>query len=200
MYIKICGLRDVDDADFAVRSGADAIGIVMSAGSPRNADEHAAADVVEMVAGRADTVLVVSRTPVAEAVERVQHLGIDVLQLHGDYIADDFAFATEALPRVWRAASLERTPDIRAGEYGEELLLLDGTTGGAGERWDLNRIDTARIGERWILAGGLAPDNVSAAIAEARPWGVDVSSGVESAPGVKSQELIGRFIAAARNA
>lgn len=198
MYIKICGLRDTATADFAVRAGADAIGIVMSAGSPRNASADEAARVVAAVDGRADTALVVSRTPIAQAVELVRRLGVDVLQLHGDYTADDFAVATAELPRVWRAASLERTPELRAGEYGEELLLLDGSRGGAGERWDLSRIDPERIGERWLLAGGLSPDNVGEAVAAVHPWGVDVSSGVEAAPGVKSLALVEKFIAAAR--
>lgn len=201
MFVKICGLRSAELARFAVERGADAIGVVMSPPSPRHADADTARRVLDAARGtRADivTALVVREMEAAEAARTAEHLGFDVLQLHGAYTRDDFAAARAIHPRIWRATSLDRDPEVRVGDYGEELILLDGNNAGSGERWDLSRIDRSRLGERWLLAGGLDPDTVGEAIATAQPWGVDVSSGVESAPGVKDPALIERFIAAAR--
>lgn len=205
MYVKICGLRDAAHGTLAVTLGADAIGVVMSEGSPRNATPEEARAVI--AAARAatstretgiDTVLVVSRTPAQEAAELARDLGFDVLQLHGRYTHADISAAREVLPRVWRAASLAHFPELRAGEFGEERLLVDGAVPGSGETWDLSQLEPVRLGSSWLLAGGLTPANVAAAIDAARPGGVDVSSGIESAPGVKDPELIRQFIAAAR--
>lgn len=201
MYVKICGLTTAEAATRAADLGADAVGVVMSEPSPRHASSEQARAVLDAVAGRpVDTVLVVREMPVRQAVETVEALGFDVLQLHGRYSDDDFALAVARLPRVWRATSLAREPELRAGDHGEELVLLDGARAGSGETWDLGAIDRERLGERWILAGGLGPDNVASAIHEAAPWGVDVSSGVESAPGVKDLDAIERFVRAARSA
>ncbi|RGE18049.1 phosphoribosylanthranilate isomerase [Leucobacter sp. wl10] len=210
MYVKICGLRDAGTARHAVSSGADAVGVVMSPASPRHATAGQAVEVVDAARAAArledrpvDTVLVVNRMPAAEAAGVALELGFDVLQLHGSYAAADFAAARELLPRLWRAASLERHPGLRAGEFGEERLLVDGASPGSGEAWDLSGIAAgaearALLGDGWLLAGGLDPRNVAQAIRATRPWGVDVSSGVERSPGQKDPELIARFIDAAR--
>lgn len=203
MYVKICGLRDAATARVAVSAGADAVGVVMSPGSPRDATREEAAAVVAAVEGSGlDAVLVVRGMPAAAAAEIARELGFDVLQLHGAYGAADFSAASAILPRVWRAASLAVDPGLRAGEFGEERLLLDGAVPGSGEEWDFAALaapDVAsRIGDGWLLAGGLAPGNVAEAIAAAHPWGVDVSSGVESSPGAKDPGLIADFVRAAR--
>ena len=207
MYVKICGLRDSASATQAVRSGANAVGVVMSEGSPRNASDAEAAAVLSAAraaaadAGtRVDTVLVVRELPAERAAETASRLGFDVLQLHGGYGAEDFARAAAIHPRIWRAASLAAHPGLSAGDYGEERLLVDSAEAGSGKPWDLSLIAGAELGDDWLLAGGLSPDNVAEAIREARPAGVDVSSGVETAPGVKSLDLIAAFVAAARTA
>lgn len=201
MYVKICGLRTADAARHAAHAGADAVGVVMAPGSPRDATPHEAAAIVRAahaVNPAIDTVLVVRTMPAVEAASLALELGFDVVQLHGSYERDDFAAASAIHPRIWRAASLSRHPGLSAGEFGEERLLVDGAAAGSGEPWDLGLIARASLGREWILAGGLSPDTVARAIEEARPSGVDVSSGVESAPGVKSLDLITRFIKAAR--
>ncbi|MBK0418479.1 phosphoribosylanthranilate isomerase [Leucobacter sp. CSA1] len=200
MFVKICGLTAPETAETAVGLGADAIGMVMSRTSVRRIDPGTVASIVEAVGDRAEKVLVVHDVPAREAALAAARLGVDVLQMHGPYGREDFAEARKAFPRIWRATSLARDPEVRAGDWGEELLLLDGARAGSGERWDITGLRGLELGERWLLAGGLDPDNVAEAIATVRPWGVDVSSGVESAPGVKSVELIERFIANARAA
>ena len=203
MYVKVCGISDPAVARFSVERGADAIGVVMSAPSPRHATPEVAAAVVRAAhetAPATDTVLVVREMNAREAADTAVRLGFDVLQLHGAYSPEDFAAAISRIPRVWRATSLAREPDVRAGALGEERLLLDGVAAGSGESWDLTAIDHQRIGDGWLLAGGLDPESVATAVRSARPWGVDVSSGVESQPGVKDLDRIVRFIAAARSA
>lgn len=199
MYVKVCGLRTVDAARVAVQAGADAVGVVMNRTSVRAVDRRTAAAIIAAVDGAADTVLVVNDMTAAQAAERAVELGVDILQLHGDYTADDFAAAGARIARYWRATSPSADPDLSVGAYGEEALLLDAARPGSGQRWDTGTL-AGRVTGHWILAGGLDPGNVADAIATARPWGVDVSSGVESAPGVKDHDAIRAFVGAARAA
>ena len=198
MYVKICGLDNVPNALAARDAGADAIGVVMAQGSPRNRTLGEATAIVEAVRGEMDTVLVTNDMSVSDAIVTARGVGVDVLQLHGHYTESDYAEATAGFERVWRATSLSADTDLRVGAWGEELLLLDAPLAGSGHRWDLSALADQRPRGRWLLAGGLAPDNVAAAIHQASPWGVDVSSGVESSRGVKDPELIRKFVAAAR--
>lgn len=202
MYVKICGMRDVRLVAHAIDQGADAIGVVMSPGTPRHAT-FAEAEAVVQAAKAAnpavDTVLVIAKVAAGVHAAIAADLGFDVLQLHGRYERADFDAARVAMPRLWRAASLEHFPELRVGDMGEERLLLDGAAPGSGERWSLGSRDTSAFGDDWILAGGLSPANVGAAIAETGASGVDVSSGVETAPGVKSADLIGEFIKNSRS-
>lgn len=201
MYVKICGLRDAETARLVAASGGDAVGVVMSPGSPRNATPAEAEAVVGAVSSAGiDTVLVVRNMPALEAAETAKRHGFQVLQLHGGYDAGDFAAARAVLPRLWRAVPI--SDELRAGDFGEERLLIDGIVPGSGSTWDLSRLQRAdapdRLGNEWLLAGGLDSENVAAAIASVHPWGVDVSSGVESEPGRKDPDRIRRFIAAAK--
>lgn len=203
MYVKICGLREPEHATLAAELGADAIGVVMSPRSPRHASlDEARAVVAAMQPFALDTVLVTNTLSAIEAAHIAVELGFNVLQLHGGYSAADVAAARAILPRIWRATSLAQFPNLRAGELGEERLLLDGVLPGSGATWDLAALNDPelrqRIGGDWLLAGGLSPNNVAAAIAQARPGGVDISSGVESSPGRKNPDLIRHFILQAR--
>lgn len=198
MYVKICGLRTADHAKAAVDAGAGAVGVVMNRTSSRRATEAEAASVVEAVAGRADTVLVVNDMSALEAAQTARRLGFDVLQLHGGaYEEADFAAARAVIGRVWRATSLDLDPPLEVGAWGEEVLLLDAPTPGSGERWEWADLADRTPAGRWLIAGGLDPTNVAYVVAQSSPWGVDVSSGVETAPGEKSTELIRAFVTAA---
>lgn len=198
MYVKICGLRTADHARAAVDAGARAVGVVINRNSSRRATEAEAVSVVEAVAGRADAVLVVNDMDAVEAAETAVRLGFDVLQLHGRaYGESDFTAARAVIGRVWRATSLDADPSLDVGAWGEEVLLLDAPEPGSGERWNWTDLaDRAPTGH-WLVAGGLDPTNVAEAVALTRPWGVDVSSGVETEPGEKSTQLIRDFVAAA---
>ena len=126
--------------------------------------------------------------------------GLRALQLHGDYPPESYPMLAGVPVKLIRATALTPRTDIRAGAYGEDMLLLDSRVPGSGQRWDLSRLRRNRPQGPWLLAGGLTPDNVAAAIAAASPWGVDVSSGVESERGVKDHRRIREFIANARAA
>ncbi|MFT3715822.1 MAG: phosphoribosylanthranilate isomerase [Gordonia sp. (in: high G+C Gram-positive bacteria)] len=198
MFAKVCGLTAVETVDVAVSAGADAVGVVMNRTSPRAIDEPLAARIVDAARGQVDTVLVVNDMPAADAARLAARLGVDVLQLHGTYTADDFADALAVFPRLWRATSLRHDPPLQVGAYGEQALLLDAPRPGSGEQWDYRALAGKGLDGDWILAGGLRPDNVADAIAQAHPWGVDVSSGVESAPGVKDHGAIREFLSVVR--
>ncbi|MFE7516078.1 phosphoribosylanthranilate isomerase [Streptomyces sp. NPDC057540] len=201
MFVKVCGLGTTADIDVAVAAGADAVGLVISGTSVRGLDRDRAALLAAHVPQGALSVLVVNDTPAVEAARIAAALGFGALQLHGTaYGERDFAAAAEVFPRLWRATSLSDRPDTRVGAHGEEVLLLDSPRAGSGEPWDLSLLASARPEGAWLLAGGLAPHNVAEAIEKARPWGVDVSSGVESAPGVKDHALIRAFVTAAKQA
>ncbi len=201
MFVKVCGLDTVGSARVAVEAGADALGVVMSRTSPRRLTLEAAATIVEAVRGDVRTVLVTNDLPALLAADIANRLGVDVLQLHGRrYAEPDFRLARERFDHLWRATSLADSPDLTVGAWGEEVLLLDAPTPGSGEQWDLSTLEAGRPNGAWILAGGLTPDTVGTAIAGACPWGVDVSSGVESAPGVKDAGRIRAFLDAVRAA
>lgn len=198
MYVKICGLRTADHACAAVDAGARAVGVVMNRTSARRATEAEALAVIEAVGDRADTVLVVNDMDAVEAARTARRLGFDVLQLHGGaYGEADLAAASAVIGRVWRATSLDLDPPLEVGAWGEEVLLLDAPNPGSGERWEWADLGDRAPAGQWLVAGGLDPTNVAQALAQIRPWGVDVSSGVETAPGEKSVDLIRDFLGAA---
>jgi len=200
--IKICGIRRVEDARVAVESGADAIGLVFYAPSPRNVDlEQARAIIAAMPPFVSIVGLFVD--PAQDQVESV--LGacsLDLLQFHGEE-APDFC-SRFGLPYV-KAARVRAGADLvqyLSPYHTAQGWLLDAyhdrLYGGTGASFDWNLIprDLARP---VILSGGLGPDNVGAAVRQVRPWAVDVSSGVETAKGLKDAAKMAAFIAGVRN-
>lgn len=193
--VKICGLTREADVDAAVAAGADALGFVMWPGSQRGIDPERLAALSARVPAFVTRVgLFVDQEP--ELIARcVDHL--DLLQLHG---RETPAFCA-ALPRPWiKALRMREGLDLHgaAADYaGARALLLDaykpGVPGGTGETFDWSRIP-ASLAKPVILAGGLSADNVGQAIAAVQPFAVDVSGGVESAPGVKDPAKIAAFL------
>ena len=193
MFVKVCGLRTQEDVDVAVSSGADAVGFLFAT-SPRQVDPTTARTLVA-AAGGTLTVGVFHKQPVDEVRAIAEATGIQAIQLHGDYPKDAFTALADPRWQLIRAVPYS-APDLRVGAYGDHFLLVDAPKGGSGESWDYASV--ADLDGQWLLAGGLTPDTVSAAIHASGAWGVDVSSGVEASRGVKDHALIRAFVAAAR--
>jgi phosphoribosylanthranilate isomerase len=195
--IKFCGLRRQEDVDAAVAAGADALGFVLWAGSPRAATAAEVAGLRSPAPVPRVGVLVNASLDEARAAMAVAAL--QAVQLHGD--EDARAYASLGVPII-RAVGLKDERDVRAALAlpTSVTVLVDGAAGaargGTGTRanWEL----AAEVARRRpvILAGGLTPGNVKDAVTAVRPWGVDVSSGVESAPGVKDHAKLRAFAAA----
>jgi phosphoribosylanthranilate isomerase len=200
--IKICGITRPEDARMAVESGADAIGLVFYAPSPRSIGLEQARAIIAAVPPFVTTVgLFVDPAPdEVESVLRLCSLGL--LQFHGDE-APDFCRGF-GLPYI-KAARVRADADLvqyLSRHHTAQGWLLDAYNdqlyGGTGEAFDWKLIprDLARP---VILSGGLTPDNVGAAVRRVRPWAVDVCSGVEAAKGVKDAAKIAAFIAGVKN-
>ncbi|MEU6352798.1 phosphoribosylanthranilate isomerase [Streptomyces sp. NPDC047072] len=197
LFVKICGLKTEQDVDTAVEAGADAIGFVFSE-SPRRIDPATAARLAARVPAGVLTVGVFRREPLEYVRAAAVDSGIGAIQLHGP---EDRAYYADLAGGAWtliRAAAFGDTVP-RCGELGEDLLLLDAPVPGSGIAWDWSRMPAAGSAEKWLLAGGLTPENVREAVQVTRPWGVDVSSGVEASRGVKDPSLITAFVEAARS-
>ncbi|MFI6099390.1 phosphoribosylanthranilate isomerase [Lentzea sp. NPDC051213] len=197
MFVKLCGLRTESDVAVAVEVGADAVGFVLTT-SPRQIDVDLARELVSSVPAHVLTVAVVRGITAAAAGEMALKTGVQALQLHGDYPREAFDELADQPFKLVRATALGPDTDVRTGAFGEELLLIDSPVAGSGKQWDITRLAERRPEGKWVLAGGLAPETVAGAIAVARPWGVDVSSGIESSRGVKDHGRMREFVAAAR--
>jgi phosphoribosylanthranilate isomerase len=200
--VKICGITRVEDARAAVELGADAIGLVFYAPSPRNVGLDQARAIVAAIPPFV-TVVGLFVNPAAQQVESVlRTCSLGLLQFHGDE-APGFC-AGFSLPYI-KAARVKADADLvqyLSPYQAARGWLLDAyhnqLYGGSGESFDWKLIprDLARP---VILSGGLTPDNVGAAVRQVRPWAVDVSSGVEVAKGVKDAAKIAAFIAGVKN-
>lgn len=190
MFVKICGLKTEDAVAAAVEAGADAVGFVF-APSPREVTPERAE---ELCAGVPRTVarVAVMRHPAAELVRRVLDVfGPDWLQTDAeDFEGIDLPARTAALP-------VYRNGGPRPGQ-GAARLLFEGSVSGSGQTADWDEARALAQGRELILAGGLDADNVTAAIEAVRPWGVDVSSGVERRRGEKDPVKIKEFVARVR--
>jgi len=199
VFVKLCGLRTEADVATAADVGADAVGFVFGP-SPRQVDIETARRLVAAVPQPILAVGVFGNVPIEQILHCVRASGVAVVQLHGNYNRSDFDAVAKLPVRLWRATTLTPETDVRVGSYGEEVLLLDSPVAGSGRRWDLAALAGGRPQGQWLLAGGLAPGNVAQAISEADPWGVDVSSGIESRRGVKDHGLMREFVSAVRAA
>lgn len=205
--VKICGLTRSIDAEFADAAGASYLGVIF-AGGPR---ERSPADARAVLSGRrARKVGVFASQSAAEISEIATLVGLDVVQLHGEADVDRIADVRAATGlEVWavvRTSTGMLTDEHEALADAADALVVDalvpGQLGGTGVAlpWlELGEsLDAMASGHRIVLAGGLTPSNVAEAIDYVSPMVVDVSSGVESSPGIKDQKLVRAFIAAAR--
>nr|WP_225953353.1 phosphoribosylanthranilate isomerase [Kibdelosporangium phytohabitans] len=190
-------MRTPADVEVSVAAGADAVGFVFTR-SVRQVDAETVRGLIADVPETVLTVGVFAGIPAAEAGRIALEAGVGAVQLHGDYPKPAFEELAGGPYRLIRATTLTAATDVTVGAYGEDMLLLDSPIAGSGETWDLSALAGSRPDGDWLLAGGLTPANVTAAIEAAKPWGVDVSSGVEATRGVKDHELIRAFVTAAK--
>lgn len=199
LFVKICGITSEEDALIAVAMGANAVGFVF-APSPRQMSPAAVAAITRRLHPEVMTVGVFRDALPERVVEIVQSAGLRGAQLHGDESIEDCALIASHVGFVVKAFSAGSSRLARAAEYRAHALLVDAPVPGSGKVFDWRLTEAAPQSRRLILAGGLTPDNVGAAIRRVRPWGVDVSSGVESSPGVKDPLKVKAFVQAARAA
>lgn len=199
MRIKICGLTRQEDALAAVELGADALGFVFAPQSKRRVEPDAVAAIVAALPPFVTAVGVFQDQPLDEVNRIVAHCRLDLAQLHG---AEDAVFLSGVRCRTLKALALTRVEEVqRLADFpGQTAFLLDSGKGGTGQVFDWNLAVRAQTFGRIVLAGGLTPDNVAAAIAAVRPWAVDGASGTEAAPGRKDLAKLRAFIANARAA
>ena len=203
--VKICGLKDPDLVAFAAREGADWIGFMFPA-SPRQVT-LAAAETLLLSVGKAVPVAVLLDPPDTE-VWAVAALGFPVIQLHGHETPERVAeIKAMTGAEIWKVLGVREAGDLeRAGDYvAADRLLLDAKppdgadrAGGHGTTFDWSLLRGWAAPKPWILAGGLTPENVAAAIGQTAAPAVDVSSGVERIRGLKDRELVRAFIRAAK--
>ncbi|MGC3965218.1 MAG: phosphoribosylanthranilate isomerase [Rhodocyclaceae bacterium] len=200
--IKICGLTREADVAAAVRAGADAIGFVFYAKSPRAVDIERARALCRIVPAFVSTVgLFVNEDP-GRVREVLAEVPLSLLQFHGDERAADCERYARPYIKAARVMPGLDLVDYAAGFPSASGLLLDAFVegyGGGGQTFDWSLIP-AGLSLPLILSGGLHPKNVEQAVRQVRPWAVDVSSGVEQGKGIKDAALIEAFISGVRNA
>lgn len=207
--VKICGVCRRSDAAVIEEAGADFIGVILAPGSRRTLTLEAARDVLAP-ARHLGRVGVFVDAPFETVARAVSFLGLDVVQFHGNESPADVLRAKQ-IAAVWKAVRVRDPADVGAAAVAfanADALLLDAwhptRAGGTGTALDWNALAATRdnwpTDMQYILAGGLTPASVDAAVRTVRPHAVDVSSGVESAPGIKDADRIQDFIAAARSA
>ena len=200
--VKICGITNLDDAQAAVEAGADALGFVFYNKSPRNMTIPAVARIFRKTRLRILRVGVFVNAPKDFVLRAVAECGLSLLQFHGDETPEfctQFDVMSMKAFRIRDAESLKELP-----KYPTTAWLLDALSaenpGGTGEKfnWDL-AVEAQKFGRPFFLAGGLTPENVADAVRRVKPFGVDVSSGVESSPGKKDHAKVQAFIRAVRS-
>jgi phosphoribosylanthranilate isomerase len=199
--VKICGITNTPDALAAAEAGADAVGFVFYQGSPRFVTPPKVASIVREMPQFIMRVGLFVNAPEDEVVRAISECGLNLLQFHGDEPPEyclQFGLMSMKAFRVKDADSLKILP-----EYPTDAWLLDAYSpnqlGGTGHNfnWDL-AVEAHKLGRPVFLAGGLTPENVAEAVRRVRPYGVDVSSGVESAPGKKDAAKVKAFVDAAK--
>jgi phosphoribosylanthranilate isomerase len=197
--VKICGITNVDDARAAVDLGAWALGMIFHDDSPRRCDVGEAAAIASAFRRKAELVGVFVNAPLDRVMEVLGSVPLTIVQLHGD---EGPAYCDEARRRtgvkLMKAARVRDGAAVRAlSAYRTDFHLMDshvpGTWGGTGQRFDWKLAAEHPHEPPLVLSGGLDPDNVAEAIEVARPFAVDVASGVEAAPGRKDPEGLRRF-------
>lgn len=203
--VKLCGFTRAADLRAAAYAGVDAIGVITElpsdVESPREVAPSSAADLIAAAPPFVTTVLVLMPGTPERAVELSRLVDPDVLQLHGEFSADELQYIrAEAETKLVAAVDAENTERVRDLDSVVDALLLDSVTdggaGGTGEThdWEATGELAKTLCSPVILAGGLTPENVEAAVETAGPYGVDAASGVELAGGIKDHDAVREFV------
>jgi len=198
VFVKVCGITSEEDALLAVAMGADAVGFVL-APSPRQVQPSIVADIVKRLPPEILTVGVFRDEAPARVAQVVHGAGLVGAQLHGSEtpaVVKEVASSVRFVIKAFRAGSAA----VRdAKSFGADAVLIDADRPGSGELFDWSLAAEVPAGVRMMLAGGLTPENVAGAVASLQPWAVDVSTGVESAPGKKDPVKLRAFVANAKS-
>jgi len=203
LFVKICGMTNPEDARIAVEAGADAIGLIFVPDTPRYVTVEAAKAIARAVPASVSRVGVFVDAPVAEINRVAREVPLEVVQLQGELSPEQAGRVVVAYLKVVRVRGAIDVEALRA--YKARAIVLDtfveGKPGGTGRTfdWELAR-PVVEAGLPVLLSGGLTPDNVAEAVRRVRPFGVDVSSGVEARPGHKDHDKVRAFIANAKGA
>lgn len=202
MIVKICGITNFEDAVNSVEAGADMLGFVFYRGSKRYIDPEKSASIIREVSSFALCVGVFVNEDVDNVKRIVEQTMIDLVQLNGEESPEVCSKLREFVPVIKSFKVGENFDEEVLKKYDVDFVHLDsfsfGEYGGTGKTFNWDAV--AGLGERWkiILSGGLNPENVQTAILKVKPYGVDVSSGVEEYPGKKSLEKVKLFIEKAK--
>ena len=191
MKVKICGLTRLEDAQHAAALGADFLGFIFVKESPRYRDAEHVAKIAEGLGANRPKLVGVFRDDDVETIRAVAaRVPLDFVQLHGAEADDDIrAIGVPAFKTLHVGDALPDTTAHPAAEW----LLFDSPGGGTGKRFDWSLLNLYSRSKPFLLAGGITPDNVAAAISLVRPDAIDIASGVESEPGIKDHAKLERL-------
>jgi phosphoribosylanthranilate isomerase len=203
IWVKICGITNLADAQAAIEAGADALGFVFCEKSPRYMNIHACAEISKQIPPSIIRVGVFANALKAMVMNAATECALNLLQFHGNEPPEYCTQFGLMSMKAFRIRGAETLKELR--KFPTSAWLLDAFSpevlGGTGEKfnWDW-AVEARKFGKPIFLAGGLTPENVAEAVRKVRPFGVDVSSGVEISPGKKDHAKMCAFITAAKNA
>ncbi len=180
MFVKICGITRQADATAAVEANADAIGLNFVASSRRFVDLETGRMILAVVPDDVMTVGVFRNHGASEVLEITERLGLNAAQLHGQESPETTAAVAAGVSTVIKVITAGSAQAQRISEFTADIVMIDAPTPGGGKPFDWDLVGDLVETNRILLAGGLRPDTVAAAVRQVRPWGVDVASGVES--------------------
>ena len=199
MFVKICGITNASDALLSVAFGADAVGFVF-APSSRQVSKDQVKEIVRQLPSEIVTIGVFVNERPESVVRTVHEIGLSGAQLHGSEGPSSVEYVADRVPIVLKGFSGEMPSVEKLSRYSVSAVLVDSAIPGSGASFDWSLIEGLSSKVRLILAGGLKPENVEGAIRTVRPFGVDVSSGVEAKLGKKDPAKLRAFISRSRSA
>jgi len=201
--VKICGITSLEDALTAIEAGADALGFVFCSASPRNISPQLAAEIIRRLPPFVQTVGLFVDEELSTVNAIADRCGLDVVQLHGAEAPDYCLAVRRRVIKAFRVKDITTLDSLEQYQVAGYLLDAWSATahGGTGKtfNWEI-AAEAVRSGRSIVLAGGLTPENVAEAVNNVRPYAVDVSSGVESAPGCKDHRKLFEFTQNAKHA